>query len=99
MAEPLPVYRERSLLHPGLLLRLVNLALMTNVELGPWIHTASACRFLAPPRLPEVASLRSVVTAARRRGAHDEVRYDALVLCDGVPVLEVAHTALYRLNG
>lgn len=98
VAEPLPLYREQDLLHPGLLLRLVNLALMTNVELGPWIHTSSACRFLALPRLPEVASVRSVVTGTSRRGAHDAVAYDAVVLCDGVPVLEVAHTALYRLG-
>ena len=99
VGEPLALYRDQDLLHPGLLLRLVNLALMTNVALGPWIHTASACRFLALPRLPAEAEVRSVVTAVGRRGAHDEVHYDALVLCDGVPVLEVSHTALYRLNG
>ena len=98
VGEPLGLYREQDLLHPGLLLRLVNLALMVNVELGPWIHTASACRFLAPPRVPEVASVRSVVTSVSRRGAHEQVRYDAVVLCDGVPVLEVTHTALYRLG-
>lgn len=98
VAEPLGLYREHDLLHPGLLLRLVNLALMVNVELGPWIHTASACRFLAPARVPEVAAVRSVVTAVSRRGAHEQVRYDAVVLCDGTPVLEVAQTALYRLG-
>lgn len=98
VGEPLGLYRERDLLHPGLLLRLVNLALMTNVRLGPWIHTASSCRFLAPPRLPATASVRSTVTEVGRRGRHDEVAYDALVLCDGVPVLEVAHRALYRLD-
>ena len=52
VGEPLGLYREQDLLHPGLLLRLVNLALMVNVELGPWIHTASACRFLAPRGCP-----------------------------------------------
>ncbi len=98
VGEPLPLYREAGLLHPGLLLRLVNLALMTEVELGPWIHTASACRFLALPVVPATASVRSVVTAVARRGAHEQVTYDAVVLCDGVPVLEVAHTALYRLG-
>lgn len=99
VGEPLGLYAEQGLLHPGMLLRLVNLALMVNVELGPWIHTRSACRLLALPRVPAVAEVRSVVTAVGRRGAHDEVQYDAVVLCDGVPVLEVAHTALYRLNG
>lgn len=96
--EPLGLYRAQDLLHPGLLLRLVNLALMVNVELGPWIHTASDCRFLAAPRVPEVAEVRSVVTSVARRGAHEQVQYDAVVLGDGVPLLEVAHTALYRLG-
>lgn len=98
VGEPSPLYLDEGLLHPGLLLRLVNLALMVNVELGPWIHTASACRFLALPRVPETAQVRSVVTAVTRRGAHHQVQYDAVVLADGVPVLEVAHTALHRLG-
>jgi hypothetical protein len=33
-----------------------------------------------------------------RRGRHDEVRYDALVLAGDEPVLQVHHTALYRLG-
>jgi hypothetical protein len=37
------------------------------------------------------------VTAVGSRGAHDEVRYDALVLAGEEPVLHVRHTALYRL--
>jgi len=98
VADPVPLYREAGLVHPGLLLRLVNLALMSNVELGPWIHTSSDCRFLALPTVPTTASVRSVVTGTSRRGAHDEVTYDAVVLLDEQPVLEVVHTALYRLG-
>lgn len=97
VGDPHELYRD-GVLHPGLLLRLVNLALMSNVALGPWIHTSSSCRFLALPTLPVTASVRSVVTAVGRRGAHDEVAYDALVLLDDRPVLEVSHTALYRLG-
>lgn len=98
VADPSPLYREGGLVHPGLLLRLVNLALMSNVELGPWIHTASDCRFLARPTVPTTATVRSVVTGTSRRGAHDEVTYDAVVLLDDRPVLQVAHTALHRLG-
>lgn len=96
--DPIPLYRDAGLLHPGLLLRLVNLALMSNVELGPWIHTSSACRFLALPSASAAATVRSVVTGTARRGAHDEVTYDAVVLLDDRPVLEVTSTALYRLG-
>lgn len=98
VGDPAPLYRDAGLLHPGLLLRLVNLVLMSNVELGPWIHTSSDCRFLALPTVPTTATVRSVVTGTSRRGAHDEVAYDAVVLLDDRPVLQVRHTALYRLG-
>jgi len=97
VGEPLPLYREQSLAHPGLLLRLVNELLMRNVALGPWIHTASDCRFLGVARLPQELTAHGRVTGVGRRGRHDEVRYDALVLAGGEPVLHVRHTALYRL--
>ncbi len=96
--EPLALYRENSWAHPGLLLRLVNTLLTRNVALGPWIHTASDCTFLGVARLPAAMSVHGRVTAVGRRGRHDEVRYDALVLADADPVLHVHHTALYRLD-
>ena len=74
---------------PGLLLRLVNLALMSNVALGPWIHTASDARFLSPARVDEDVEVRSRVTELFSRKGHDYVRYDALVLAGGRPVVEV----------
>ena len=98
IGEPLPVYRDEGIAHPGLLLRLVNLLLMRNVALGPWVHTSSRCRFLAPARLPAQVTVRGTVTEVFRRGGHDYVRYDALVLADDLPVLEVDHTAIYRLG-
>jgi hypothetical protein len=97
IGEPLPLYRERSWAHPGLLLRLVNTLLKHNVALGPWIHTSSDCRFLGAARLPAEMTVHGRVTGVGRRSRHDEVRYDALVLADGEPVLHVHHTALYRL--
>jgi acyl dehydratase len=97
VGEPLTLYREKSWAHPGLLLRAVNSLLMQNVALGPWIHTASRCRFLGVAHLPAQLAVHGQVTAVGRRGGHDEVRYDALVLADDEPVLHVHHTALYRL--
>lgn len=98
VGEPLTLYRERSVPHPGMLLRLVNRLLMRNVALGPWIHTSSDCAFLALARLPAEMTVHGRVTAVGKRGAHDEVRYDALVLAGAEPVLHVRHTALYRLG-
>ena len=96
IGDPLPLYS--SLVHPGLLLRLVNLALMSNVELGPWIHTASDARFLSVARVDEAVEVRSRVTELFSRKGNDYVRYDALVLADGRPVVEVHHEAIWRLG-
>ena len=98
IAEPVPLYRDQALAHPGLLLRLVNLLLMRNVALGPWVHTASACRLLAPARLPAAVEVRGEVRELYERGGHSWVRYDALVLADGRPVLHSDHTAIWRLR-
>jgi hypothetical protein len=98
IGEPLPLYRERSWAHPGLLLRLVNKLLMRNVALGPWIHTSSDCHLLGVARLPALMTVHGCVTDVGRRGRHEEVRYDAVVLADDEPVLHVHHTALYRLS-
>ncbi len=96
--EPLELYRS-GVVHPGQLLRLVNAALMRNVALGPWVHTASSCRWHGAARVPAVVTVRSAVTGRTQRNGHEYVTYDALVLADGAPVLEVAHEAIYALAG
>ena len=95
IAEDLPVYEKVA--HPGALLRLVNELLVRNVELGPWIHTSSDCRFLALAQLPGTLHADGIVTELSERNGHHYVRYDALVSCDEVPVALVDHTAIYKL--
>jgi acyl dehydratase len=97
IGEPHPHYRSAAVAHPAGLLRLVNLALMSNVELGPWIHTASDCRLLAPAPLPATLSVSAEVIETYQRNGSSYVRYDALVRCDEEPVMDVVHTAIYRL--
>ena len=98
ITEPVALYRSEAVAHPGALLRLVNLLLMSNVALGPWVHTSSSCRFLGLARLPAQLTVRGNVTEVFQRNGHDYVHYDALVLADDKPVLEVDHTAIYRLS-
>lgn len=92
-----PAYEQ--LVHPGLLLRLVNAALMRNVALGPWIHTGSDCRLLGTAPYGSELEVRSRVTEVFSRNGHDRVRYDALITADGRPVAEVHHEAIWRLGG
>lgn len=98
IGEPLGLYRE-GVVHPGLLLRLVNTALMRNVELGPWIHTASSCRMLAVAPVSAPLTVHSIVTGRSARSGNEYVHYDALVLSGAAPVLEAAHSAIYSLAG
>jgi acyl dehydratase len=97
IGETEPLYRERGLCHPGGLLRVVNALLMRNVALGPWIHTASDCRFLGPAPVPGVLRCHGLVTECFERNGNAYVRYDALVVGDDGPAAEVDHTAIYRL--
>ena len=58
VSERDPVYLKEDLVHPGMILRLGNQALMQNVRLGPWIHVASSVRNFAAARLGEELTLR-----------------------------------------
>jgi acyl dehydratase len=96
--ETSPLYADESIVHPGLLLRMVNASLFRNVALGPWIHTKSDCTFVAPARVGATLSSRAVVTDLSSRNGNDYVHYDALVLADESPAMLVHHTAIYRLG-
>jgi hypothetical protein len=98
VGEPLTLYRDQGWAQPAMLLKAVHRLLTHNVELGPWIHTMSDCTFLGVARLPALITSHGQVVSVGRRGRHDEVVYDALVLADGAPVLHTRHTALYRLG-
>ncbi len=98
VTEPLTLYRDRGLVHPGLLLRLVNAVLFRNVAVGPWIHTASTCQLLAPASVPARLSARGIVTDRYDRNGNGWVHYDALILCGDTAIMQVAHTAIYALN-
>jgi hypothetical protein len=91
-------YRELGIVHPGALLRVVNDLLMQNVDLGPWIHTSSACRFLGTAKVPGTLVCHGTVVECFERNGNAYVRYDALVVGDEGPVVEVDHTAIYRIG-
>jgi acyl dehydratase len=96
VSDDLPLYDRY--VHPGLLLRAVNAALYRSVALGPWIHTASSCRLLAPAPVPTTLVARGVVTDRFDKNGRARVRYDALVLADDRPVMVVDHEAIYDLG-
>ena len=91
-----PLYAREGLMHPGLILRTCNWALMHNVVLGPWIHVGSAIRHLAAGRVGEELTVNARVAANYERKGHRFVELDAVVASDARPIAHITHTAIYR---
>jgi hypothetical protein len=94
-----PIYAREGLVHPGLLLRLCNLALRENVVLQPWIHTASKVTNFASAHVGDELSARARVAANYDRKGHRMVDLDvALIANNRTVIAHVLHTAAYRLR-
>jgi acyl dehydratase len=94
-----PIYASEGLAHPGLLLRLCNLALRENVVLQPWIHTGSKVTNFATARVGDELSARARVAANYDRKGHRMVDLDVALIANGSTVVaHVLHTAAYRLR-
>ena len=97
--EALPLYAREGIVHPGLLLRLCNLALRENVVLAPWIHVGSDVQNFSPVRIGEEVSLRARVSDNYDRKGHRLVDLDCIVVAGGTRVAaHVKHSAIYALR-
>lgn len=93
-----PIYAGEGLAHPGVLLRLCNLALRENVVLPPWIHTGSKVVNFRAARVGDELSARARVAANYERKGHRLVDLDVLIVANGAAVARVLHIAIYRLR-
>jgi acyl dehydratase len=98
LEERLPVYYgSQAVAHPFALLRLSNQILMSNVRLGPWIHTASDLINRSTVRNGEDVSVRGRVRECFERKGHEFVVLDVLVVANEDRIVQqVRHTAIYR---
>ncbi|MEA2931083.1 MAG: hypothetical protein QOG38_3511 [Hyphomicrobiales bacterium] len=97
LRETDPLYVRDGVIHPGLILRTCNWALMHNVILGPWIHVGSTVQHVAAARVGDEVSVRARVTANYERKGHRFVELDAVVVSNArAPVAHITHTAIYR---
>lgn len=96
--ERLPIYfGSQAVAHPFALLRLSNQILMSNVKLGPWIHTASDLINRSAIHNGEEVSVRGRVRECFERKGHEFAVLDVLVVAnDDRIVQQVRHTAIYR---
>jgi acyl dehydratase len=90
------IYARERIIHPGILLRCANWALMQNVRLGPWIHVGSTLQHLRPAVVGDTLTIRAKVVDNADRKGHKFVDLDALIIAnDTTPIARVLHTAIY----
>jgi len=91
------LYARDGLVHPGIVLRMCNMALLQSVRISPWIHVGSAVQNRSVAKVGETLTARGRIAANYERKGHRFVEFDALVLAAGArPVATVRHTAIYR---
>jgi acyl dehydratase len=93
--EDLAFYTEKSVAHPGWLLRFANTVLAESVALGPWIHVSSDVELLDLVEAGDAIDVRAEVTGEYERRGHRFVELDVAVLAGDRPVQRIAHTAIH----
>ena len=83
---------------PRELLEAANRILMANYLLEPWIHTASKLQWFRAPRAGELVEVRAVIDDVFARKGHSMVRYALAYTTDDDLLLNVEHTAIWRLQ-
>lgn len=85
--------------HPIQILQLANDTVVNNVEVGPWIHTASDVQHFGIPRRNEPIALRGRIAESYQRRGHEFLTLDlALLGEEDRPLQHIRHTAIVRLR-
>jgi hypothetical protein len=97
MSAPLDAWiGEERFAHPAILLALANEILARNYILGPWIHSSSEIRNLAPARDGERLQARGKIVEAYERKGHEFVVLDVAILNSERPLTRIRHTAIWK---
>jgi hypothetical protein len=99
LQDPLPLYADQGLVHPGHLILAANGVLTASVVLGPWIHVGSAVTNFRSVADGAVVETRARVADRYERKGHHFVVLDVVWLADGQVAMHATHTAIYRLRG
>jgi hypothetical protein len=92
-----PIYADEGLGHPGLLQRVMNMVLVDNAILGPWIHVGSRMQLLSAANSGDELTARAKVTGNYEKKGHRFVELDALVVANGrTPLAHCQHIAIYQ---
>ena len=87
------------LMHPGWLLSNCNSIFVRNYAFGPWIHTRSQIRYLGPALAGRTFTYHGRFVDAYERRGHDYAVLDLFCQDEtGQPVMQVKHTAIFRVG-
>ena len=87
------------MVHPAYLLQKANKLLSENVDLGPWIHTASDVNYYEFPRKGETLYMQGRIAHSYTKRGHDIVVLDIAVLGEKEhPIAHLTHTAIVHPN-
>jgi acyl dehydratase len=91
------IYSSGQIMHPGMLLRTMNWALMENAILGPWIHVGSTIQHLGVASVGDTLTARAKVIGNYERKGHRFVELDGIIVANGkTPIAHCQHTAIYQ---
>jgi len=101
MRDGLELYQqgENPLIHPYLLLKECNNALMRMFVLPAWIHVGSRLVLREPPRVGESFEIVTVPIEKWERKGHQFVRLYIAFCSPSQVALEVWHSAIFRIAG
>ncbi len=92
-----PIYTDQKIIHPGMLVRMMNWALMENAILGPWIHVGSTMQHLNTASVDDEITVRALVADNYERKGHKFVKLDGVIVANGkTPIAQCQHTAIYQ---
>ena len=85
------------IMHPGMLIRTFNWAMMENAILGPWIHVGNTVHYIRPAAVGDVMTVRAKVIDNYEHKGHMFVELDGLIVANGdTPVAHCQYTAIYK---
>ncbi len=100
MRDDLAVYYESPTppVHPYYLLKECNQALMRMFILPAWIHVGSRLTFRSPVKVGQRVNVHTIPTDKWESKGHQFIKLYIAMNVDGNVVLEVEHTAIFRIS-
>jgi hypothetical protein len=98
MKESLPIYTgDQPVLHPAFVAAKANQLLVENVDLGPWIHTASHVHHHSLPEPGEKVTLQGYAAHSYNKRGHDIAVLNLASIGEHEQVLQhLSHTAIIK---